>query len=170
MSQGVGVGVGAAVGGVVGGSAVVASVVEAVVEAVVLRVVDRVVVRDVVVRDVVLLVRRLVYELLCVTEVLLELVMPFSSYSAEGSSVVVSVASELLETLRSKAVVFGFAVVAAASSAARLRRVTKMPTRTSRSASRMAMMDAMVMRRRVRLFSGRSPSSGRKTVSSRVFS
>lgn len=125
LSQGVGPGVGASVDGCgasVGGSVEGgASVVACVVLRVVLRVVERVVLLVVerVVDRVVVLVRRLVDEL-CVAEELLVSVMPFSSYSAEGSSVVVSVASELLETLRSKAVVFALAVVAAASSAARL--------------------------------------------------
>ncbi len=82
---------------------VVGAVVLCVVEAVVLRVVERVVLRVVVRVD----VRRLVLELALAVEAVDSLISPFSSYWTEmSSSVVVSVADALLETLRSNAVVF----------------------------------------------------------------
>ena len=119
-SQGLGACVGGCVTGSVDGTAVdgvwVAGAVDCVVEAVVLRVVERVV-EAVVVRVVVRVeVRRLVLELALAVEAVDSLISPFSSYWTEmSSSVVVSVADALLETLRSKAVVFTFAVVASVS-------------------------------------------------------
>ena len=87
-----------------------------------------------------------------------------------SSSVVVSVADALLETLRSKAVVFTFAVVASVSFERPVKWEMRMPPRTSSRAARTAMM-AMVRRRRFFLLkTGVSPSSGRNTLSSMLFS
>gem|GEM_PF-4669751 len=99
-------------------------------------------------------------------------ISPFSSYCAViSSTVVVSVADALLETLRSNAVVFTLAVVAVSASLPdRVKCEMRTPPRTNSRATRTARMATVRRRRFLRLKTGASPSSGRNTLSSMLFS